>query len=361
VPQPGGWPNLSAPQEWSSAPAPAEASRKPKRKGRGIVAWTLWVFAGGLFAAPQLADYADQAVEASVVWLAASAPGFVRPYLPKPIDAPASATLQQSSAPAPAPTARPSVAAPLPIEATPQPRRKPETVAQSADSATVVSPSLGAVATERPAKEGRPHPGRGKHGKVAAALAVAEDPAPANAKAAEPKHGANVDPFEGGDGAGESVPTRATKPTAEPTAQPAKPRESLDDLMAGGPSGDKVHDKRSTSKEIDAMLKGVQKSDGQPAPKKAEAVNANPPLTAAEIARAMSGVKSSAAECGRRSGESGVADLKVTVGRDGAISNVALRGRLADTPAGQCVVRAVRNAVFPHNSGLTFDYRIDVR
>lgn len=362
APQPSGWPNLSAPQEWSSSLATEAPVVKRKRKGRGIVAWTLWVFAGGLFAAPQVADYADQAVEASVVWLATSAPGFVRPYLPKPIEAPAPvATLQHPSRQASAPATLAPGAAPVPTEASPQPQRKPETVARLVDRAPVVAPSPRAVVAERPVKDARPHAGRGKHGKVAAALAVAEVPAPVEPKAAEPMHGASVDPFEGGDGAGEPSTKRATRPAAEPAGQQAKSRDSLDDLMAGGPGGDKAHDRRSTSKEIDAMLKGVQKTDAQPASKRVESANANPPLTSADIARAMSGVKSSAAECGKRFGDSGVADLKLTVSRDGTVSNVAVRGKLADTPAGQCVVQAARNAVFPRNSGLTFDYRIDVR
>lgn len=363
APQAGGWPNLSAPQEWSSAAAAVQPAPKPKRKGRGIVAWTLWVFAGGLFTAPLIADHADQAVEASLVWLATSAPEFVRPYLPKFVQALAPVATSQKSSERARVSATPApVAMPMPVvAATPRPEEEPEASAEVADSAAVVARSPRAAEVERPSKNVRPRAGRGKHGKAAAALAVAEAPVAVENKTTEPKHGAAVDPFEGGGGAGEPSPTRAPKPVAEPSGQQGRARDSLDDLMAAGPGGDKTHDRRSTSKEIDAMLKGVQKSDPQPAPKRAESGNANPPLTSSDIARAMSSVKSSAAECGKRFGDSGVADLKLTVDKDGTVSNVAIRGKLAATAAGQCVVRAARNAVFPRNSGLTFDYRLDVR
>jgi hypothetical protein len=207
---------------------------------------------------------------------------------------------------------------------------------------------------------------RGTHGKAAATLALAEAPAAvAPAKPTEPQHGAISDPFESGEGAGAPAKTRMAKAAAEPAAvknQAAKSQGSLDNLMADEPSaGGNPHERRSASREIDTMLKDVQKSDPQVTPKRAEPASAPPSLTAADIARVMGGVKSSAAECGRRFGQGGVADLKLTVGKDGTISGVAVRGKLADSPIGRCIVQAARDAVFPHNSGLTFDYRIDVR
>jgi hypothetical protein len=372
----GDWTNLRAPQQWSSAPATVEPARK--RKGRGIVAWTLWVFAGGLFAAPQLTDYADQGVEAGVAWLAAlapSAPSFVRPYLPKPTEAPAQApAAQRSRVEGSAPVVPTAVAPAVPVEATAraarkpeiaaQPARKPEIAAQPAGmNATAAAPSRALVADQRPARDPRPHAVRGKRGKIAVALPLDDAPAPVAEKTAAPKHGASVDPFEGGEGAAPAT-TRATKTAAEPTAVKSQPKshDSLDDLMADGPGGGgKAHEKRSTSREIDAMLKDVQKSDPQPTPKRVEPASASASLTAADISRVMSGVKSNAAECGKRFGQSGVADLKLTVGKDGTLSGVAIRGQLADSPVGRCVVQAARNAVFPHSGGLTFNYRVDVR
>jgi hypothetical protein len=200
---------------------------------------------------------------------------------------------------------------------------------------------------------------RGRHGQVAVDLASDEVPAPVAETTTEPRHGESRDPFESG------AKPHLAQAAAEPAAvksPPERSNASLDDLMADGPSaGGKGHEKRSTSREIDAMLKDVQKSDPTPLPKRPEPTSAAPSLTAADIGRVMSGVKRNAAECGKRFGQSGVADLKLTVGKDGTLSGVALRGKLADSPAGRCVAEAARNAVFPPNSGLTFDYRIDVR
>jgi hypothetical protein len=341
----GDWADLKVPQPWSSVPEIVDPALKAKRKGRGVVAWTLWVFAGGLFVGPQVADYADRAAEDSIAWLATSAPGFVRPYLPKPLKAPVAAPLRVV----------PSAVAPaVPAEATAPPQRKPVIIAQLSATAPVADPSPRGVAARRPSKDVRPHAVRGKHGKVALAVALDEAPAPVAEKAPEVKHGGSLDPFDSAsDGAG--APAAVKSP-------PVKSNGSLDDLMGNGPSaGGKAHEKRSTSREIDAMLKDVQKSDPAPAPKRVEPAAAAPSLTAADIGRVMGGVKSNAAECGKRFGESGVADLKLTVGKDGTVASVAIRGKLADTPVGRCVVQAVRNAEFPRNSGLTFDYRIDVR
>jgi TonB family protein len=118
--------------------------------------------------------------------------------------------------------------------------------------------------------------------------------------------------------------------------------------------------KRSTSREIDAMLKDVQKTDPPPPPKKSEPA-ALPPLTASDISKAMAAVKTRANECGRSVGQKGMAELKLTVGKDGRVSNVTIAGRSAGSPLGDCVAKAARAASFPPNAGLKFDYRIDVR
>ena len=341
----GDWADLKVPQPWSGVPEVVDPALKLKRKGRGVVAWTLWVFAGGLFVGPRVANYADRAVEDSIAWLAASAPGFVRPYLPKPLEAPAAAPLRVMP---------PAVAPAVPAEPTAPPQRNPEIIAQPAATAPVVDPSPRGVAAERPSKDVRPHAVHGKHGKVALAVALNEVPAPVAEKAPEPKHGGGLDPFD-------SAADWAGAPAAV-KSPPVKSHGSLDDLMVDGPSaGGKAHEKRSTSREIDAMLKNMQKSDPVPAPTRVEPAAAAPSLTAADIGRVMGGVKSKAADCGKRFGDSGVADLKLTVGKDGTIASVAIRGKLADTLVGRCVVQAAHNAEFPRNSGLTFDYRIDVR
>jgi len=62
-----------------------------------------------------------------------------------------------------------------------------------------------------------------------------------------------------------------------------------------------------------------------------------------------------------RSTQKGVAELKITVGKSGAVSDVHLGGKLVDTPVGACIEKVTRAAVFPASSGLVFDYRVDAR
>jgi hypothetical protein len=100
------WPNWDPPSQssgaWPARTAPKRRPRRPKARadsatqavqthrpvGRWIVAGALWAFAGGMLAGPPLARYVDPGVEAGMDWLAQRAPGFLRPYLPKPIGQP---------------------------------------------------------------------------------------------------------------------------------------------------------------------------------------------------------------------------------------------------------------------------------
>jgi hypothetical protein len=199
-----------------------------------------------------------------------------------------------------------------------------------------------------------------------ATLALGEPRSPlAPAEPARHKQGGDGDPFDS-DGGGASEPAGAkhvakAAPEPAPATRPsAKSGDALDDLMTGVGGGGSKPAKRSTSKEIDVMLKDVQKSEPPPPPKRAEPAPL-PPLTASDIATAMAGVKTSANRCGRRFGQSGVADLKLMVGRDGRVTDVAVHGKLADSPIAQCIAKAARRTTFPRNAGLKFDYRIAVQ
>jgi len=392
----GAWPNLSAPpQHFSMAPtmvaADDEVTRevltpqhfsmvptmvapmpqavpKPKRRWRGTVAWSLWVFAGGLSAGPLLADYVDQGLEAGIGWLATWAPGFLRPYLPKPLEG--TTPLPHRSNVARTIAAAPSAAAVARTSETPdQPKPTPEIAVQRPRTrAPVVVEMIEPTEPDHPEIQAQGHRAHGTHRKIAAAM-----PEPESATSgATPgpvghKQGARSNPFDGdGHEAAEPAATeRVAKAAAEPASaksNPAKSGDALNDLMAGvvGGSGSKPKDRRNTSKEIDAMLKNVQKSEPAPPPERMEP--APPPsLTASEIAKVMVGVKTGANACGKRFGQHGVADLKLTVGKNGNVTDVAIRGKLADSPIAQCVAKAVRSAAFPPNAGLKFDYRIDIQ
>jgi len=84
-------------------------------------------------------------------------------------------------------------------------------------------------------------------------------------------------------------------------------------------------------------------------------------LSPADISRVMAGVKTRSNDCARRLGQQGNAELKITVGKDGRVSDVNLGGNVAGTPLGACIEKATRAATFPASSGLRFDYRIDAR
>jgi hypothetical protein len=56
-----------------------------------------------------------------------------------------------------------------------------------------------------------------------------------------------------------------------------------------------------------------------------------------------------------------VADLRLVVGKDGRVSDVSVRGKLAGSSLAECIAQAARGASFPPNSGLKFNYRIDVQ
>ena len=364
------WPNLNVPQEhFSMTPtlvAPmAQSVQKPKPKERRIVAWSLFVFAGGLSAGPALADFADHGLEAGISWLATSAPSFLRPYLPKLLEEPTP------------PTHRPNMAgsvaaAPSAVEraqttgALAQPRPTAEIAWRQGTTAPVVVAIATPVAFERPATQTEPRRAHGTHRRVAATSAEAESPAPvAPVRSAEQKPDEHHDPFDS-DGHRTAEPTateRMAKTEAEPAPvkiNPVKSSDTLDELMAGVPGGSKPRDRRNTSKEIDAMLKDVQKSEPAPLPKHTEPASLSP-LTAADIAKVMGAVKTRANACSKQFGQTGLADLKLTVGKDGRVSDVALRGKLADLPIAECIAKAARGATFPPNTGLKFDYRIDVQ
>jgi hypothetical protein len=321
-----------------------------------------------LAAGPLLADYADQGLESGIAWLASWAPGFLRPYLPKPLEGPSSSP-RESRVAAPA-TSAPVAEVPAKTAQAPAPPKP--AVEASAQRPAARAPSIVAMATpaasDRPAPPPQARRARGSHRRVTDESAEAGSSLPvATSRPAERKSSDHSDPFEseGRRAVEPGASERTAKAAAEPSptkSRPARGGGSLDDLMAdvATGSGSASKDRRNTSKEIDAMLKDVQKSDPPPPPKRAEPA-ALPPLTASDIAKVMGGVKTGASACGRRFGQNGVADLRLTVGKDGRVSDVALRGKLAGSPIARCISEAVRGATFPRNSGLKFDYRIDVQ
>jgi hypothetical protein len=164
------------------------------------------------------------------------------------------------------------------------------------------------------------------------------------------KAGKAKDPFDGeGDSGG--------KAKGDDSKAAGKSGDPLDSLMSDVVTDSKKGKK--DSKEMAAILKDVQKADPTTTAKKDQPPSA-PPLSPADISAAMAQVKVKGNSCAQRFGRSGTAELKITVSREGKVTDVALAGKLAGTPVAGCIEQAVKTAAFRPNAGLKFDYRMDV-
>lgn len=169
------------------------------------------------------------------------------------------------------------------------------------------------------------------------------------------------DPADGeGDSAGKGKTGDESSAKGDKSGKAARSGDSLDSLMNDVVSDPKGGKPKKDNKEMDALLKDVQKSDPAPAAKKEQPASA-PPLSPADISAAMAQVRVKGNACAQRFGRSGTAELKVTVARDGRVTDVQLGGKLAATPVAGCIEQAVKTASFRPNAGLKFDYRMDVR
>ena len=380
-------PDLNLPVFMGPLNIPQMPQPKRKRRWKLFLVWTLAVFAGGVAAGPFLTDQGCMVVERVAKLVGMPVPSFVanrrqsvRSEAPAlsadkaivPVSETSTATEpapagEQAAAPAPvspsAPAAVPAPAvAPAPI---------PEVVALEPDHAAPVpaprEPKAAhrAAATPAPRAEAaeatEPHP---QHGKGAV-----------KAAAGSPKHKASdyQDPFAGDvDGASDAKPASTTgktkaapsettpakrEPSPKPTA--SKSNDLLDNLMADGASDTKG--KKRDSKDLDALLKDVQKSKPEPVKAKREEPAPASALSSSDISRVMAGVKVRANECAHRLSQPGNAEMKITVSKDGAVTDVQMSGKAAGTPLGACIEKATRAAKFPASSGLKFDYRLDAR
>jgi TonB family protein len=350
-------------------------AKKPTRRWGWMVVLGLFVFAAGLAAGPYVHDQTFALIDSAAPKLAARMPrlfGWLNPVPPVIAIEPgkhrvAALPALPASAPSAPPAARPAAKSP-PVPAKPAAMQPAEPVAAVAPRGPSVSPL---PAEEAPVRADSAAAARAHHGRPGAKA----PPAPkAPVVAAQPakKSGKEHDPFDMGDERGGApAPSRKTKTAAvdepapaksEPAPKPssAKSGDALDNLMADVMTETKGKGKKRDSKGLDAMLKDVQKSEPAPVVKHEEPVVLEP-LSASDIAKAMGQVKTRANDCAQRLGSSGVAELKITVGKNGRVSDVRVGGKVGNTPLGSCIEKAVRAASFRPNAGLTFDYRIDAR
>jgi hypothetical protein len=334
---------------------PIALPKPPPRKVRWgrLFVWTAIVFVGGgvagFFAKDSLVKVAAElgvniGSTSAAASLAATppAPSGSSSAIVAPKPEPAAMAVAPVAPPAPAPRQVVKLAdAPAPEPAKPVQANarsaRPEPAAEASPSA---SGKRGKGATKAMASSAGPKPNFDEP--FADESGSAPAPKPAASPSRKTDEGATV--------------VAAAK--SEPAKKSAKSNDSLDNLMMDAPSDSKG--KKHDNKDIDALLKDVQKPRAEPATKK-EAPPPAPPLSASDISRVMSGVKTRSKECANKLGQKGVAELKITVGKSGAVSDVHLGGKLVNTPVGACIEKVTRAAVFPPSSGLVFDYRVDAR
>jgi hypothetical protein len=325
--------------------------QKPRRRLGWLVVLGLFGFGAGLLAGPPVHDQTYAFFDHVGPKLAARMPrlfGWLGPP-PSPEMKLAPAAPASGTVPTPAPTAAPPTVMPT-VTPVPSPAPQP---------AVAAGPRRPSAHAEAPARA--PQPARPAHEKSPAKTAAAAKAGPV-AEAPAPKSAVAHDPFDtGSEGSGSArkakAPAEPAAPVHEPKPAVARSSDSLDNLMADvmtdGKGKPKKHDKA-----IDAMLKDVQKSGPAPAAKREDAP-ALEPLTSSEIAKAMSGVKTRSSACAQRLGQSGIAELKIAVGKDGKVHEVSVGGKVAGSPLGACIEKAVRATTFRPNAGLRFDYRIE--
>jgi len=352
-----------------------EAPRK--RRWGWLFLWTLLVFAGGVAVGLAFADQASPLIERACAILGISPPHFVNKVKPPvPETAPAAPLIEPlpSAPPEGDKTTAGEPRGEPPAGAAEAPARRVDKAVEPEKPAIAAAPQAVAHAAVVEAPAARPSHAKSET-KASAAKAA---PARSGASAPEPAPaiGAYRDPFVSDDDRPKQPPAAAgrkpkpsfddAEPTAksEPATKPAAPKsgDSLDNLMADVVTDTKGKSKPREGKGLDALLKDVQSGKSEPAPApKREAPEALPQLSPADISKVMVGVKMRSKDCAQQLGQKGIAEVKLAVGKDGAVTDVTVGGKMANTPIAACIQKAARAASFPRSAGLRFDYRIDLR
>ena len=351
---------------------PISLPESPPRKRRWgwLLVWTLLVFAGGVAAGPILTAEALTLVERVYALLGRSPPQFaekVQPAepTPKPMAVAPSVEPLPSSQPGVEEETAPGKPPVVAVE-------KPPTVAVAKPPTVAVAPPAAKpAAREKPAAKGsaaaapvaRSHSKR--EAKSSAAKAEPAKKTTDTDDSAPPAAGFR-DPFsdsgEPTKAAAASHKSKLSSGDSAPKSAASKGTDSIDNLMADVVTDKKGKDKQPKGKGVDALLLEVQKGQPEPGPApKREAPASLPPLSQSDISRVMAGVKARAKDCAQEHGQTGIAELKLAVGKEGNVTEVRLGGKLAKTPVGSCIEKAARAATFPRSAGLRFDFRIDVR
>jgi hypothetical protein len=347
-----------------------------KRLWVWLLLWTLLVFAGGVAAGPTVTNQAIGLIKGAYSMLGRTPPQFVGQLKPAAGTATPALPLIE---PLPAPGVEQRAGAPTAVTEPVAARAAKPAQADKPAGAVAPQPS---VRSGAPATQGRANPmpagmpvahsphakGEAKAPSSKAAPERTADSTPAAAPAATTFHDPFVEDSESTSPPQPAAPSPKSKasiedfapeaksePAPKPTASPS--RDSLDSLMADVVTEPK--DKPRTGKGVDAILSKVH--DGRAETPAREVQAPLPPLSQTDISRVMAGVRMRGKDCARKFDQDGIAELTLVVGKDGAVTDVSLGGKLTNTLVGACIEKAARAAAFPRSAGLRFEYRIDVR
>lgn len=139
-----------------------------------------------------------------------------------------------------------------------------------------------------------------------------------------------------------ATPGSVAPPVAAPppsSKSPGKKKDALDDLLdAASPDKPAAAPKHSAPKEDTGGGGGADLPES---------------LGKSDIVNGMGKVKGTVANCYAQFKVPGLANVSVTIGKNGHVSSANVSGSFAGTPTGSCVERAVKGASFPATKNST--------
>jgi len=146
-------------------------------------------------------------------------------------------------------------------------------------------------------------------------------------------------------------PARTNGTAPEPAASASPPKEATPP-PAAKPSEPAPADEPppKPKDEIEKLLFEAAGTTGKAPPVKDE----NPPeatdatgLTRKQVMDVMNSIQGEVHQCSVDTGKKGIVNIRATIVPSGRVRTVRVTGMFAGTPAGDCVAKAVRSAVFP--------------
>jgi hypothetical protein len=166
---------------------------------------------------------------------------------------------------------------------------------------------------------------------------AAANPAPADAPKDEKHHHSSKHDAKGTSPSSTAPAAAAAAPAANPKAPAPKKKggnDELDDLLNGA-----APDRPAPAAKHSAP---AESSGGADLPES---------LGKGEIVTGMNKIKPAVGSCYAQFKVPGLANVAVTIGKNGRVSSASVSGSFAGTPTGSCVEKAVKGATFPPVKG----------